>query len=119
MRFLTLLMLVAASVSRGGPPAFAQGPRRPNVLLLFADDQRADTIGADPDEMRDLATLPEHAEQVERLTARMASWQEKVGHRQPLRVETPRPKEVRFDDYIREPDPWQPDWIVTKYFQGR
>lgn len=119
MRFFTLLILVAASVSRDGPPAFAQGPRRPNVLLLFADDQRADTIGADPDEMRDLAALPEHAEQVERLTALMASWQEKVGDRQPLRVETPRPKEVRFDDYIREPDPWQPDWIVTKYFQGR
>ncbi|HXG09979.1 MAG TPA: sulfatase-like hydrolase/transferase [Gemmataceae bacterium] len=27
-------------------PSFADAPRRPNILFLFADDQRADTIGA-------------------------------------------------------------------------
>ena len=83
------------------------------------DHRQLFDLVADPDEMRDLAALPEHAAQVERLTALMASWQEKVGDKQPLRVETPRPKEVRFDGYIRKPDQWQPDWIVEKYFQGR
>jgi hypothetical protein len=23
---------------------------------------------------------------------------------------------IRFDDFVRKPDPWQPDWIVEKYF---
>ena len=73
----------------------------------------------DPDERHDLAALPEHAAQVERLTALMASWRGKVGDREPLTVKTPGSKEVRFDDYIRKPDRWQPDWIVKKYFQGR
>jgi arylsulfatase A-like enzyme len=73
----------------------------------------------DPDERHDLAPLPEHAAQVERLTALMASWQEKVGDKQPLKVESPRPKEVSFEGYVRKPDQWQPDWIVEKYFQDR
>lgn len=46
MRLFALMMLAGAGGLHGGPRAFAQGPRRPNVLLLFTDDQRADTIGA-------------------------------------------------------------------------
>src|SRR5918993_1397696 len=39
-------LLVLAGIFQGGPPAFPEGGGRPNILLLFADDQRADTIGA-------------------------------------------------------------------------
>jgi len=28
-------------------------------------------------------------------------------------------KDVRFDDSRPKPDPWQPDWIVKKYFRQR
>jgi hypothetical protein len=119
---------------------------RPNVL--FADDQRADTIAAwgnphiktphldrltragfsfrnnycfglaaDPHEMQNLAEDPAHVAEVARLTTLMKGWQKTVGDTQPLSVEEPRPKEVRFDDFIRSPDRGQPDWIVEKYFK--
>jgi arylsulfatase A-like enzyme len=40
---LLALLLTAAGVMR---PAAAGRPSRPNILVLFADDQRADTVGA-------------------------------------------------------------------------
>jgi arylsulfatase A-like enzyme len=73
----------------------------------------------DPHEMRDLAADPGHEPEIARLTALMRSWQEKLGDQQPLAVNAPRPKEVRFDDLVRQPDQWQPAWIVEKYFRDR
>jgi hypothetical protein len=49
----------------------------------------------------------------------MRFWQEKLGDEQPLAVKVPKPKELRFDDFERKPDQWQPAWIVEKYFRGR
>jgi arylsulfatase A-like enzyme len=72
----------------------------------------------DPHEMRDLAADPGHGPEIARLTALMRSWQEKLGDKQPLAVDTPKPKELRFDDLVRKPDQWQPAWIVEKYFRG-
>jgi arylsulfatase A-like enzyme len=71
----------------------------------------------DPDEIKDLAADPKHAPDIERLTALMKQWQEKVGDKQPLTVAKPKPKEISFDGYIRKPDKWQPEWIIRKYFQ--
>jgi arylsulfatase A-like enzyme len=73
----------------------------------------------DPHETRDLAGDAKHAKEVERLIALMKAWQEKVGDKQPLTVEKPKSKEVRFDDFVRKPDQWQPDWIIKKYFNPR
>jgi arylsulfatase A-like enzyme len=39
-------VLVGASIALGGLQALGEAPPRPNILLLLADDQRADTIGA-------------------------------------------------------------------------
>ena len=46
VRALSISVLVGASIGLGGPQAFGQVPSRPNILLLVADDQRADTIAA-------------------------------------------------------------------------
>jgi arylsulfatase A-like enzyme len=73
-------------------------------------------LAEDPGETRNLADDPAHAAEVARLTALLEGWQARVGDRQPLAVEHPRPKAIRFDDYVRRPDPWQPGWIVEKYF---
>ncbi|MBN8245933.1 MAG: sulfatase-like hydrolase/transferase, partial [Verrucomicrobia bacterium] len=43
-RILARSLLLAALLPAWGPSVAAAG--RPNLLLLFADDQRADTIGA-------------------------------------------------------------------------
>jgi arylsulfatase A-like enzyme len=72
----------------------------------------------DPHETHDRAGDAGHVAQIERLTALMKSWQDKVGDKQSLRVAKPKSKSVRFDDFTRKPDPWQPDWIVKKYFQN-
>jgi arylsulfatase A-like enzyme len=72
---------------------------------------------ADPHETKDVAA--EHPKQVARLTELMKTWQKKVGDKQPLSVEKPRPKTVRFDDFERRPDRWQPGWIVEKYFKRK
>jgi hypothetical protein len=52
-------------------------------------------------------------------TGVLRSWQKKLGHKQPLGVSASRAKDMRFDDYVRTPDPWQPAWIVAKYFRDR
>jgi arylsulfatase A-like enzyme len=72
----------------------------------------------DPDEIHDLAADPKNAREIDRLTTLMNEWQRKVGDRQALTVEKPKPKEISFEGYIRKPDQWQPDWIVRKYFGG-
>ena len=46
VRSLIISVLVVASLGPGGPEALGRGPSRPNIVLLFADDQRADTIAA-------------------------------------------------------------------------
>ncbi len=73
----------------------------------------------DPHETRDLGAEPGHEPEIARLTTLMTSWQEKVGDKQPLAVQNPKPKEVRFNDFVRKPDEWQPAWIVEKYFRER
>ena len=45
VRALIISVLVATGLGLGGRESFGQRPSRPNILLLFADDQRADTIG--------------------------------------------------------------------------
>ena len=46
LRALIIAVFIGARLGFGGPEALGRGPSRPNILLLFADDQRADTIAA-------------------------------------------------------------------------
>lgn len=55
-------------------------------------------------------------QEVERLTRLLVEWQDRTGDRQPLMASNRVPFEVRFDDFGRRPDQWQPSWIVEKYF---
>ncbi|MCC6234339.1 MAG: sulfatase-like hydrolase/transferase [Verrucomicrobiales bacterium] len=71
----------------------------------------------DPNEQRDLANDPARAETLERLTSLMAEWQSRFGDRQPLSVDHPKLKALDLHGYQRQPDAWQPAWIVKKYFQ--
>ncbi len=73
----------------------------------------------DPHETKNLAENPAQKGRIQELTALMRQWQEKVGDDQPLTVDRPKSKEVRFDDFVRKPDRWQPEWIVEKYFRVR
>jgi arylsulfatase A-like enzyme len=73
-------------------------------------------LETDPDELKDLASDPTQADRVAQLTELLERWQEKVGDTQPLVVADTQPMKVRLTGRKREPDKWQPDWIVRKYF---
>jgi arylsulfatase A-like enzyme len=70
----------------------------------------------DPHEMSNLAGDPKYIVELERMTDLLKKWQAETGDQQPLASDRPRPKELNLDGYRRIPDPWQPAWIVEKYF---
>jgi arylsulfatase A-like enzyme len=75
-------------------------------------------LQADPDETTNLIDDPRHAVHVARLQQLMQQWQARVGD--PLAIPaTPQPPPpVDLTGRHREPDQWQPEWIVKKYFSG-
>jgi len=74
-------------------------------------------LDADPGEMANLAADPAHAGRVEQLTGLLLEWQRRLGDDQPLVVAEPQPREIDLTGRERQPDRWQPAWIVEKYFR--
>jgi arylsulfatase A-like enzyme len=73
-------------------------------------------LQADPDETNNLAQDAGQRGRIQSLTLLLEDWQRRFGDTQPLRVEDPLPFQVDLTGYERPPDPWQPEWIVKKYF---
>lgn len=73
-------------------------------------------LANDPHERQDLAELAEYADRVDALMRRLAQEQARYGDTAPLTVERPLPREIDLTGMRGEPDPWQPAWIVEKYF---
>lgn len=84
------------------------------IVYPQINHQQLFDLKKDPDERYDLAA--QKPAEVERLTRLLYDWQEGTGDKQPLTTPNPKPKAVRFDDFERKPDQWQPPWIVEKYF---
>jgi arylsulfatase A-like enzyme len=72
----------------------------------------------DPHETNNLIGRPEAAEHVTRLLKLMMQWQARVGDTLELPVEDRTPPRIDLTGRQRQPDQWQPDWIVKKYFGG-
>ncbi|HEY5912910.1 MAG TPA: sulfatase-like hydrolase/transferase [Verrucomicrobiae bacterium] len=75
-------------------------------------------LAADPNEITNVIDRPENATQVERLRQLMKQWQVKVGDRLELPAGNKPPARIDLTGKPRQPDQWQPDWIVKKYFQN-
>jgi arylsulfatase A-like enzyme len=75
-------------------------------------------LADDPFEMRNLAEVPEYADRVDALMETLAREQERYGDTAPLEVEHPNPKYIDLTGVRGAPDPWQPEWIIDKYFVG-
>lgn len=73
-------------------------------------------LQTDPHETTDLIDRPEHAPHVARLQKLMREWQTKVGDTLEVPVAGKAPERIDLTGRPRTPDPWQPDWIVKKYF---
>ncbi len=114
-RLLVLVFFVVAAAAQ--PPA--PEPRRPNILLLFADDQRTDSIGAFGNQA---ARTPALDALVARGFAFRANyclgWQAQLDDPHPLRVAAPTSKAIDLSGRARKADAWQPAWIVEKYFDA-
>lgn len=73
-------------------------------------------LEADPSEKTNLVSRPEHATDLRRLQALMATWQQRVGDTVPIPTISRDPPLVTLTGQARTPDQWQPEWIVRKYF---
>ena len=71
----------------------------------------------DPDELTNLIADPGHAKAAARLEALLEGWQTAMGDTVPLSVSDPAPLHRDLTGTEREPDRWQPEWIVEKYFE--
>lgn len=72
----------------------------------------------DPHETTNLIDRPQSARRVARLMKLMKRWQTRVGDTLQLPAENKPPPAIDLTGQERQPDQWQPDWIVKKYFGG-
>jgi arylsulfatase A-like enzyme len=70
----------------------------------------------DPHETRNLVNESENVERVLQMIEQMRASQKQFGDNAPLVYEKPLPKAIDLTGTPREPDHWQPQWIVDKYF---
>ncbi len=70
----------------------------------------------DPDETKSVYDDPANAAQVTRLLALLKTWQARVGDTLELPTTSRPPVRPELSGKPREPDQWQPEWIVKKYF---
>ncbi len=75
-------------------------------------------LETDPDEMVNLITRSEFAGEAVRLRKVMEQWQSRVGDSLSLPGTNRTPDRVDLTGRKREPDQWQPAWIVKKYFES-
>lgn len=80
-----------------------------DVTLLF-------DLANDPHELHDLASDPDHAGQVLRLTTLLTDWQARTDDDCAWTAAELQPAQVDLSGRARVPDRHQPDWIKAKYF---
>ncbi len=73
-------------------------------------------LRADPHEVTNLIGNGDHSAEVARLQGLMRSWQARLGDTAPIPAENRQPPGIDLTGRPRQPDQWQPDWIVRKYF---
>ncbi len=70
----------------------------------------------DPDETRSIYDDPAHAAHIARLREQMIAWQQNVGDTLALNAASNPPPKIDLTGKPRDPDQWQPRWIIEKYF---
>jgi arylsulfatase A-like enzyme len=70
----------------------------------------------DPDEVTNVVDRAENTGHVQRLQQLMRQWQTRVGDKVVIPATNRPPERIDLTGRKREPDQWQPAWIVKKYF---
>lgn len=76
-------------------------------------------LASDPHELHNLADDPAHEAELVRLANLMHETRIEFGDGLPLETDQPFPETRDLSDVEREPDQWQPEWIVEKYFRDQ
>ena len=74
-------------------------------------------LANDPDELHNLARVPDQADRVAQMMAELTEWQQRIEDPHPLFVDAVQPMEIDLSGREREPDGWQPAWVVEKYWK--
>jgi arylsulfatase A-like enzyme len=75
-------------------------------------------LRSDPDEKNNVYARAENAAHIARLRGLMKEWQGRVGDKQDIPAQSKTPEKIDLTGTAREPDKWQPAWIVEKYFRA-
>lgn len=88
-------------------------------LLRFPEIDRTLVfdLASDPQELHDLSADSAHASLTAELTARLRAAQASWGDDVPWTAATVRPATIDLSGHARQPDQWQPRWIVDTYFR--
>ncbi|MCY2966678.1 MAG: sulfatase-like hydrolase/transferase [Planctomycetota bacterium] len=70
----------------------------------------------DPNEIRNVIDNPDNVDHLVRLRKAMSDWQARVGDKVEIPAKSSPPQSLDLTGRKREPDQWQPEWIVKKYF---
>jgi len=88
------------------------------IVYPLVNHRQLFDLAEDPHEVRNLVEMPEHAGTVARLEALLEGWRAAMGDDAPLSAPDPAPLRRDLTGTEREPDRWQPRWIVEKYFRS-
>ncbi len=86
------------------------------IVYPKVDHRQLFDLAEDPDELRNLAADPAHRQTLARLEALLEGWRAAMGDTAPLEVAEPLPLRRDLTGRERQPDRWQPRWILDKYF---
>ncbi len=70
----------------------------------------------DPHELRNLIDDPSLQPRVAQLRQKLAEWQTRLGDKVEMPLTNTNPPKVDLSGQPRQPDQWQPQWIIDKYF---
>ena len=86
------------------------------IVYPKVNHQQLFDLADDPDELHNLAADPAHRQTLARLEALLEGWRAGMADPAPLAASDPVPLLRDLTGQAREPDRWQPQWIVDKYF---
>ena len=86
------------------------------IVYLRVNHRQLFDLADDPDELRNLAADPAHGQTLARMEALLEGWRAALADPAPLATAAPSPLRRDLTGQAREPDRWQPQWIVDKYF---
>lgn len=108
----TELYLAYASTQRAIRTDHHELIRFPNIDRSLVFDLRAD-----PSELHNLSADPANASLLAELATRLREAQQRWGDTLPWTAANVRPATIDLSGHARQPDQWQPRWIVETYFR--